>query len=938
MPAWARHDVAVATMRPQSNTAAISHGGSSASATICPPSGVARYRRLDEGRGLGALAAGSFGRIYVAVDQASGDVVAVKRQSIPSDAATQELAYYKAIGQYGHPHVMALLDHFVVQSAASSQAHLYMVFDLMDTSLWSLWLNRRRVISLTLAQRFLRQLVDGVAYLHSLGLVHTDLSMANMLIGRKQGGYQPSDDVLRISDMGGAVSAFAAVLDHGEVITTAYCRAPEIFLGATSYSSAVDVWAVGVAGIALLCGELLFWRAPRFTASHVWFEAAPDAATSQGDMCWTSVLRNVVAVLGPVSRVDWCHHLPLWPQAAAILSGAARYESLGAALKDATLVRRPVDPDGPAVRLLSSWLRWRPADRLLATDSLCADLSALYSPSATPLMIAALRAASPTRLRSMVLKSWLSGLSVDAGDLNGCAELAHGQLVGPTSASHDVASQGDRATGDACSAATSQAGIVDSDDGDAATSQASLAIVRYGQGGADVASGGEPQLCECAGHCGRRECMRMRHARSSARKFKRQRHSATSCVVPALPGERFCVWCKCEFCGSGRQQCHGRGRWCSTCTKGLALTGRWYVNQHGAWSLCKNWSESLQCTARAAFLTNAIPPRDAVAWRRFLDDLDLHWSARLAATGEAADDEARRGYLMFVTIVGMLKWPSLVEKAMVTLTQLGIQPHAATAADWRNYVLEMLECANGHVPREELRSANPGRAAAWSGMICMARTLCIIKRLDATTERLEATSRRRRLTCKTARKVYRLGAMQNEYDLLPACDGERRVQEIMDTIANTTVDFRTAISHDEITADILDGWIRQIAALSLCVCGGSSEYSSGSLARQLLSVFEHRYGAAVWDKCSAGILLNALPDIGRHIPVAARSQDVGLIRKRFGMSILIISGMACIWEQVDSDCRQAVLRADCLELLRAAESCACENPQPQDWAPHVARR
>ena len=43
-----------------------------------------RYRLMDEGTGLGALAKGSFGRIYVAVDTQTGHTVAVKRQQVPS--------------------------------------------------------------------------------------------------------------------------------------------------------------------------------------------------------------------------------------------------------------------------------------------------------------------------------------------------------------------------------------------------------------------------------------------------------------------------------------------------------------------------------------------------------------------------------------------------------------------------------------------------------------------------------------------------------------------------------------------------------------------------------------------------------------------------------------------------------------------------------------
>ena len=404
-----------------------------------------------------------------------------------------------------------------------------------------------------------------------------------------------------------------------------------------------------------------------------------------------------------------------------------------------------------------------------------------------------------------------------------------------------------------------------------------------------------------------------------------------ACIMPVAAGEKFCVWCKCERCGAGRQQCHGRGRWCSVCSKQIMVTtGKRYANQHGTWALDKNWTESLQCTARAAFLTNLAPTRDTVAWRSFVDDQEVRWSARLSATTVAANDQRERcGHLTFTVIVAMLKWPSLVQVAVALLSEMGITPHTATATDWRNYIVAMLERADGHSTREELRGANPGRSACYSGLIWMARTLRVA-------QRLEAKKVPRRVTSKSPQsgRVFKLGAMQGQYALFPVCEGVQKLQEMMDAIGRTTLELRPK---SVVGRGTLEDWIREINALSLSVCGRSSKYASGSLSRRLLSVFEYRYGETVWDMCSAAVLIGALPDLAGHMPETATSQAVEEIRKRFGMSILVISAMACLWQQVDSASRQAVLRASCLELLRAAEECGREHAQPQDWAPQLAR-
>ena len=53
----------------------------------------ARYKRIDEEEDTGFLGKGTFGRVYIAEDTCTGDVVAVKRQKYPSKEATKELAF-----------------------------------------------------------------------------------------------------------------------------------------------------------------------------------------------------------------------------------------------------------------------------------------------------------------------------------------------------------------------------------------------------------------------------------------------------------------------------------------------------------------------------------------------------------------------------------------------------------------------------------------------------------------------------------------------------------------------------------------------------------------------------------------------------------------------------------------------------------------------------
>jgi serine/threonine protein kinase len=57
----------------------------------------ARYNRIDEGLSSGYLAKGTYGKVYIAEDVQSGQVVAVKRQRYPSEEAAREIAFAKLL-------------------------------------------------------------------------------------------------------------------------------------------------------------------------------------------------------------------------------------------------------------------------------------------------------------------------------------------------------------------------------------------------------------------------------------------------------------------------------------------------------------------------------------------------------------------------------------------------------------------------------------------------------------------------------------------------------------------------------------------------------------------------------------------------------------------------------------------------------------------------
>ena len=880
--------------------------------------GHTRYMRLDEAGGLGALARGSFGAIYIALDKTTSSTVVVKRQRVPGDAAARELAFYKALGQYLHPNVMPLLDHFIVP-AASSQAFLYMVFDVMDGDLWHLWKHHRRLLPMKSASRLLRQLVEGVAHLHGLDIVHGDLSMANMLIRRDGGsGFEPSAEVLRISDFGGAGSAHRMVLQHGEVITTEYCRAPEVFLGESILSSAIDLWAVGIAGIALLCGSTIFWREHGYEPDVRGFEPRTSASRD-----WQSIFANQALVLGPISESVWpgCERFPAWGKVAGIMARPPLYERLGQALADSGLVRRPLASDGAGAKLLEDWIRWKPAARLAAQDSLGAAFFSECVVGPPAVVELAVKSCSRDVLATMVLQSWWNGTSVTLGTLAPSAEQ-HAASSQDTPEAPAAQASGETAEGIGkrrrLSKKTEDAVMGE----EAASSQAGP-------------HGFQPRACACKGNCGHRLCrsasvkkQRCTRVCAEMRLCQNAELLIRVCTRDVVAGEAFCARCKCESCGRGRQAAHGHGRWCFLCGKQQTMSARTYHNEFGQWVFGADWDASLRCAARSAFVTCRFPSEDSVKWHAFLGDFDIFRSRREQAAS-SQDAVARGAYtdgdVFFLCLVSLVKWPSLVSEALNRLRLSGVDPLSASPADWRAYLILLLHLADGKPMSDELRSISLGRTASCTGIIWIAKRWKVMRRVMRT-RRDGAT-------------LLKLGCLQQEYELLPEDGAIAEIGGALQMVRMASLASSLAAWGQDAAAssqvlpsnETTTRFVSNVGALSRGICGKGSEVASGTLARALLMVVERRCGPKVWDACRMKELADVLPDRKANArPIEnALAKDV---RRWFGMSPLVVSAMACMWDQVPIAARKVALASSYANLLRAAEKSGHPHVQPCDWA------
>ncbi|XP_036447557.1 calcium/calmodulin-dependent protein kinase type 1G-like [Colossoma macropomum] len=154
-----------------------------------------------------------------------------------------EIAVLKRIK---HENIVALEDFY------ESHTHYYLVMQLVSGGeLFDRLLNQG-MFSEKDASLVIRQVLEGVNYLHKNGIVHRDLKLENLL-------YYSQDDnsKIMISDFG-----LSKIEDNGIMSTTCGTPgyvAPEV-LGQKPYSKAVDCWSIGVITYILLCGYPPFYE------------------------------------------------------------------------------------------------------------------------------------------------------------------------------------------------------------------------------------------------------------------------------------------------------------------------------------------------------------------------------------------------------------------------------------------------------------------------------------------------------------------------------------------------------------------------------------------------------------------------------------------------------------------------------------------------------
>lgn len=215
---------------------------------------VGSCRSISQFEKLKKIGEGTYGSVFMARDRASTRLVALKRVKIRTSGFDREGMPTTALREIGllrslpaHENVVRL--HEV--AVGSRMDAIFLVFEYCEHDVARLLDWMRTPFSTSEIKCLMVQLFEAVAHLHEHHVIHRDLKLSNLLL--TAGG------VLKLCDFGLArplaAPASAAPQPLTLKVVTLWYRAPELLLGARSYTAAIDNWALGC-----ILGELLLHR------------------------------------------------------------------------------------------------------------------------------------------------------------------------------------------------------------------------------------------------------------------------------------------------------------------------------------------------------------------------------------------------------------------------------------------------------------------------------------------------------------------------------------------------------------------------------------------------------------------------------------------------------------------------------------------------------
>ncbi|CCG80955.1 Serine/threonine-protein kinase crk1 [Taphrina deformans PYCC 5710] len=180
------------------------------------------------------LGEGTYAVVYSGRQVSTGRTIAIKKIKIGQFKEGLDMSAIrevKFLRELHHENVIELIDVY------SHKQNLNLILEFLSADLEHLIKDRSIVFSTGNVKSWVLMMLRGLHYLHTRFVLHRDLKPNNLLLS--------SAGVLKLADFGLARDFGAPYANMSPNVVTRWYRAPELFLGARSYGTGIDLWAAG---------------------------------------------------------------------------------------------------------------------------------------------------------------------------------------------------------------------------------------------------------------------------------------------------------------------------------------------------------------------------------------------------------------------------------------------------------------------------------------------------------------------------------------------------------------------------------------------------------------------------------------------------------------------------------------------------------------------
>lgn len=198
---------------------------------------------------------GTYGRVYLALNATTGEMIAVKQVEMPSTESDRESARQRSVINALRSEIETLkdLDHANIVTCLGfeeTHEHLSIFLEYVPGGSIGSCLRKHGKFEEDTVSSFLNQTLQGLAYLHNKGILHRDLKADNLLVD-----YHGT---CKISDFG-TVRRSTDIYNNVENMSlqgSIFWMAPEVMsLSRKGYSAKVDIWSLGCVVLEMLAGR-----------------------------------------------------------------------------------------------------------------------------------------------------------------------------------------------------------------------------------------------------------------------------------------------------------------------------------------------------------------------------------------------------------------------------------------------------------------------------------------------------------------------------------------------------------------------------------------------------------------------------------------------------------------------------------------------------------